>query len=312
MKLSNIVLKLNEMESLLDSLHAGDIIKPLEQVLHEVENSEMSDDFVRSTRKQLERNVQSVNNTIKLLQDAIEWHQELRTTAEPELFNNSYNLWRNEMVHDTDETILNRQLNFDIEHRKYIENRVLLYGDWKHSGLIIAPRDSNFIDHLVGLDPLYLVDERESLFENTRNKFKEAYQQRLRYLEIDERDIENPVLSNIPDGQIGYALIYNFFHYKPIEVIQRYLEELSLKIKPGGTVAFTFNDCDRYGGVALAERSFCCYTPSEYIEDYAEDAGFQVYNRQPIDQATTWIELRMPGTLTSIKGGQSLIQIKHK
>jgi predicted methyltransferase len=113
----------------------------------------------------------------------------------------------------------------------------------------------------------------------------------------------------LPDNQFGFCLVYNFFNYKPQEIINQYLTEIYQKLKPGGVVAFTFNDCDHSGAAALAERSFMCYTPGRVVLAHAQAAGFQVRQRYRMNNSTTWIELQRPGQLTSLKGGQSLAKV---
>ena len=74
-------------------------------------------------------------------------------------------------------------------------------------------------------------------------------------------------------------------------------------------MAFTFNDCDRAGGVELVERHFMCYTPGSMIVALCESLGFEIQQRYQIDASNTWLELQRPGELTSLRGGQSLAKI---
>ena len=104
----------------------------------------------------------------------------------------------------------------------------------------------------------------------------------------------------------------NFYHYKPIEIIKVYLAEIYNKLKPGGTVAFTFNNCDYASGVKLVERKFMCYTPGTLIMSWSNDIGYDLVQTYRIDSAFTWVELRKPGALSSLRGGQSLARIVAK
>jgi predicted methyltransferase len=107
-------------------------------------------------------------------------------------------------------------------------------------------------------------------------------------------------------------LVYYFFNFKPIEIIRAYMTEIYVKLKPGGTFAMTFNDCDRSGGVDLAERSFACYTPAHAVLSAATTAGFELHQSFKIDAANTWLEFRRPGQLTSLRGGQTLATVMPK
>jgi hypothetical protein len=44
----------------------------------------------------------------------------------------------------------------------------------------------------------------------------------------------------------------------------------------------------------------------------AESLGFVIQQRYDIDHANTWLEMRRPGELTSLRGGQSLAKIIAK
>jgi hypothetical protein len=84
------------------------------------------------------------------------------------------------------------------------------------------------------------------------------------------------------------------------------LTEIYSKLKPGGVLAFTFNDCDYAGATAMAERSFMCYTPGQTVLAHAHSVGYQVRQRYRMSNSTTWVELKRPGQMTSLRGGQSL------
>ena len=119
-------------------------------------------------------------------------------------------------------------------------------------------------------------------------------------------------MPTIPDNQFGFCLAYNFFNYKPIEVIEVYLKEIHAKLKPGGTVALTFNDCDRSDGTELFERSFMCYTPGHALISRIESIGYEITYNFRTDSSNTWLEIKKPGELTSMRGGQSLAKILYK
>jgi hypothetical protein len=133
----------------------------------------------------------------------------------------------------------------------------------------------------------------------------------LRTYIINEGDLDR-ILDALPEQQFGFCLIYNYFNFKPIEIIRTYLYEIYNKLKPGGTVAFTFNNCDHTGAVELTERKFMCYTPGSLVMSFCESLGYDVIQTYQIDAACTWVELRTPGALSSVRGGQSLARIVAK
>lgn len=235
--------------------------------------------------------------------------QQLIEAMQPSYFSSSYRLHDEGMVNDTDQHILDRRPILGAEVQQYIAARIALHCDWHHAALVIRPAAGEWLQWMVGSDPLYLTDIRSSLLEPSISQFTPEYQRRLRPYVLKENDTEGRVLRDIPDGQFGFCVAVNFFHYKPFEIIRLYLTEIYRKLKPGGVLAFTFNDCDLWGGVDLVERSFMCYTPGGMLRALCESLGFEITQHYLIDHSNTWLEMRRPGELTSVRGGQSLAKI---
>ena len=206
--------------------------------------------------------------------------------------------------------IIDRSLAITPETQQMLSNRIKSFVDWKYAGLIIRPGKETFIDDLVALDPLYLVDYSHSLLATARSKFNNEYQNRLRVYE--ESPVTTDVLATIPDNQLGLCLAFNFFEFTPIEVVENYLEIIFKKLRPGGTLAMTFNDCDRAHCVALVEKNFCFYTPGQRVKATAKRLKYQQQFMWTDNLNLTWLELRKPGTLSSLKGGQTLAKILSK
>ena len=228
---------------------------------------------------------------------------------QPAYFAESYRLHDQEMINDSDQLILDRTPTLDATVRNYILSRIMLHSDWHHAGMIIRPGKGEWLPVMVGSDPLYLIDMRSSLLEPSVSQFGQEYQRRLRKYLLREQDSDGRVLRDLPDSQFGFCLAIDFFHFKPFELIRLYLSEIYRKLKPGGVVAMTFNDCDRWGGVDLAERHFMCYTPGTMLTTLSQSLGFEIQQRYDIDNANTWLEMRRPGVLSSNRGGQSLAKI---
>ena len=180
-------------------------------------------------------------------------------------------------MNEINQHILNRQLVMTDETRKMLSSRISSYVDWKYAGLVIRPGKETFVDELVGLDPLYLVDYSSVLLEPALSKFNTEYQNRLRLYE--EHPSSTNILSTLPNNQMGFCLAFNFFEYTTIEVLENYLEAIFKKLRPGGTLAMTFNDCDRAHCVALTERNYCCYTPGKRVKAIAKRIGYKLWQK---------------------------------
>lgn len=215
------------------------------------------------------------------------------------------------MDFETVESILERKLPIYTEVVDQLITRIRDYNDWQHAGLIIRPGREDWIQELVACDPLYLVDTHDELLEPALLRFNDQYQRRLRTYSVKET-FNSGILDQLPNGQFGFCLIYNFFNYKPMEIIDLYLTELYAKLKPGGVIAFTFNDCDRAEGIKLFESHFTSYTPGNNIITLCQKIGYEIKNIFRLDHSCTWIEIACPGILTSIRGGQSLAKVLYK
>ena len=226
-------------------------------------------------------------------------------------FQESYRLYDQEMCNDSAEHVLNRRPVLDEETEHFLRARIQNYVDWQHPGIIIQPGLEKFVEDMVGFDPLYLIAQQHDLLVPAYERFPEEYQRRLRLYVVRE-DLDHEILEKIPNNQIGFCLVYNFFEFKPFEIVRKYLTEIYQKLKPGGTLIMTFNDCDRDKAVKLAEQHYACYTPGAMIQQFAATVGYNQVFSWNNNGPTTWLELRKPGTLTSLRGGQTLAKIVHK
>lgn len=225
----------------------------------------------------------------------------------PSYYIRSAKVYREEMCFEPNDYILNRRLTIDPTSAELLDGLIGRYADWKWPGIIFRPGREEYIDRLVALDPLYLIDQNLELLEPAVGKFHPQYQRRLRTYAVDEK--ADTLLADLPNNQFGYCFAYNYFNYKPMEVVQKYITEVLHKLRPGGVLFMTFNDCDYEHGVALAEKNFMMYTPGSKLVEYAEGLGFEVVSRHRGEADLSWLELRKSGKLRSIRAGQTLAKI---
>lgn len=204
-----------------------------------------------------------------------------------------------------------------LQGRKYsiesapFQHRLLQYNNWKYPAMIIRPGLDSFVEYMVACDPLYLVDLSHEFLKPSMDRFNERYQSRLRSYVVNE-DLDSQILKQLPDSQFGFCVAVNYFNFRPFEIIKKYLEEIYQKLKPGGVFAFTFNDCDRRSAVELVERFYCSYTPGTLIKELILSMGYEIVHVWHNDDPITWIEIRRPGNLKSLRGGQTLAKILPK
>jgi hypothetical protein len=264
------------------------------QIDQQIEIIQQQIDILESKLNQVK-----VNTKIEILEKEKFW------------FGESYKLYEKEMLNETTQYILNRREELSQSQQEFFSNRLEVYADWRYPAMIVRPGLEKFTKSLVANDPLYLIDQHYDLLVPTIDQFPANYQKRLRTYVVNERG-RNPILQKIPNNQFGLCLVYNFFNYRPFEVIKQWLLEIKSKLRPGGILIMTINDCDRYKAVQLVEQYYACYTPGYLILDMAKSIGFEIVYTHNDDGPSTWIELQNPGKLTSLKAGQTLAKIVSK
>lgn len=320
MKLSELVAYKNQLDLLSSKPIWSSTDIALSKITHTVASHEIQ---INQMAKQLIDHKSSLAHTFDLFeQDLVELKNQLSALiveAEKPMFQQSYSLYEeanqqinsDELYYENIEYVLNRRLEVDEASYQVLLGRLLRYTDWHYAAMIMHPGRESFINHMVANDPLYLVDENYDLLKPVAEQFNESYRNRLRLSTVVE-NLDNPMLTKIPNGQLGVCLAYNFFNHKPFEIIKLYLTEIYQKLKPGGTLIMTFNDCDRYKAVMLVEQFYAAYTPGIMLRSWAEHVGFEETFSYHNDGPWTWIEFRKPGELTSLRGGQALAKIVPK
>jgi hypothetical protein len=177
--------------------------------------------------------------------------------------------------------------------------------------MVIRPAQSPGLESLVAFDPLYLVDTHEDLLDPMKSLFTPEYQRRLRYYTIKEYT-ETDIFTNLPHNQFGLVYAFYYFDFKSFEIIVKYLDEVFLLLRTGGAFLFSFNDCDQWRAVASAENNFHCYTPGRLILQHARARGYEIIHTHSVLSGTTWVEMKKPGVLDSMRGAQALAGVFKK
>jgi hypothetical protein len=309
MKLREIVAYINLLDSLSMDAECNEAVRLLDSILHIVTNHSLQLDMFSNTLtndfKTISGGVNAFRFTLERLKQKL--YDEV-AIQEPEYFRESKRMFDHDTPYETNEYILNRRLGIDPDSNILLRSHLRSLGDWRLPGLILRPGRETFIEDMVPLDPLYLVDHHEELLKPSVDSFTPEYQQRLRKYIVDDRQ-DGAILADLPQGQFGLVFAYNYFNFRPIELIQKYLTELYAVMRPGGTLIMTYNNCDRAQGVGLAERGFMCYTPKRHIQQHAESVGFESTFEHNGLGDLSWLEFVKPGDITSIRGGQTLAKL---
>lgn len=202
------------------------------------------------------------------------------------------------------------QVNPLFRNEKDIEQyiaRIQLHASWQYPGAVIRPLNGEFMPYLTPADPLYVLDVDPKLWEPTKQLFTPQYQRRLRYKIIKE-EIDVLVGRRLPAGQLGFVLVNNFFNYRHFELIQRYMTELFDVLRPGGVVMFTYNNCDLPDACVNFEQNAACYTPASLLRPMLESLDYEI--QAQYDNGVSWLEVKKPGTLSTLRGGQTIGVVK--
>lgn len=200
-----------------------------------------------------------------------------------------------------------RVMNFNPGVEDIIRARIGQYVSWETPGLEIGPGDGKWTECLVSQDPLYLVDIHQEFLNSTADKFNPAYRPRLRKYLTKGFD-----LRSLPREQMGFVFSWNVFNYLTLSMIEKYLTEIKMVMRPGGILMFSFNNCDLYKSVEMFERTFMTFVPSSELLKITKRLGFELVTCQNADTHISWVELRKPGKLETNRAGQTLGKIIDK
>ncbi len=220
----------------------------------------------------------------------------------------SWDMWdggeRNELSYG----ILKRRRILDPITQVILGERLKIKTSWQWPALIFRPTKAWHIDSLVSCDPLYMIDTDQDLIDATNDWWNPDYQRRLCKYVFTESATDS-MLGQLPISQFGLVYVPYFFDFRPVEMIEKYLAEIQGLVRPGGHVLFTYNNCDTVSGAQLFERHSGSYAPARLLRPMIETMGFEIIYEFSDVSGMSWMELKKPGELTSIRAGQALAAV---
>lgn len=204
----------------------------------------------------------------------------------------------------------NRKLLINDTTRADIVNLIREKTDWKFPALEIGPGDGEWTGYLVAADPLYLLDIHQEFLDSTTGKFNEFYRRRLRpYLIGDSVDKSDFDLSILPVNQFGFIFSWNVFNYFPEYETKLMLSQCYELLRPGGSMIFSYNNCDLTSCAEFAEQGFRSWMTEEILVKLCKEIGFDIIKHVSPEETFSWIEIKKPGTLKTVKAHQVLGKI---
>lgn len=337
-KLRELVKFRNELVEKLDQLDLDEDIENKIRLLSilSFENSNstyLTDvDVATTAYKSLQEQARTVKN--KLKESISKVNEELYSYASTEYTSDFY------QKNFAEEGIKNH-LTLTVNLEDKITSRITQYCDWHYPGLLIMPRSKNLIDLMVGCDPLYLTsqfvstlwelapdmgqDKHDSVTEqleafesreiyNLKEMIAEyplVYQRRVRLYSIKDRDFRI-----LPREQFGFILCWDTFDYLTYDIIKQYIQEVFKMLRPGGVFMFSYTNCELTESADKVEswNASCCF--SSWLSDLFTEIGYELiaFHDSPIEgeklSYISWVEVRKPGELKTIKYHQSMGEIR--
>jgi len=199
------------------------------------------------------------------------------------------------------------------ETKKKFVGAMLKYVNFKWPGMEIGPITGELTKNIVALDPLYLADNNENRFDKIKKIWNNLYQRRLRYYVLDD-NVDNP-LQAFPKNQFGFIVSVDWFNYKPQSIIERYVQAAFGLLRPGGVLLFTYNNCNYPKAVDKVDEMQYSYTNGNTLKQFCKSIGFDIVSsydgEKEINWCVSWLEIKKPGKLTSLRGGQNLAAINQ-
>lgn len=263
--------------------------------------SEMLDGLIKDYRD-IRSNIQTPTNRVIEIVDEI--NKEISSKSSHFFLNN----YEEELNYEDPDNIRRvRVMYIPGQIHQDVESRINLYSDWKYPGLEIGCRDGEWTKYLVACDPLYLVDTHQDFLDKTINQYQAEYQRRLRTYLINNNDY-----GTLPQKQFNFVFSWNYFNYKSLETMKHTLKQVYNLLKPGGVFMFSYNNGDLPSAAAYAESYFMSYMPKSMLLPLAQNLGFEILLSRDYEPAVSWLEIRKPGELSTVKGHQALGTILKK
>ena len=193
--------------------------------------------------------------------------------------------------------------------KETIISRIQLHTNWRYPALEIGCRDGEWTGYMVAADPLYITDQYRDFLESTLNQFTPEYQQRLR-----EYLVRDANFGALPQAQFAFVFCWNFLNYRSLDTIKEYVKSVRDLLRPGGVFMFSYNNGDRHEQAGYAEGHWMSYMPKSMLIPMCESLGLEILHSEDTRNegtAVSWIEIRKPGELATVKAHQVLGEIKR-
>jgi len=208
-----------------------------------------------------------------------------------------------------------------------IRRKIKSHCDWHYPGLQLCPTSTDWIDCMVGTDPLYITCHRTvnkfndavlipfTGIEDIINTYPPEYQRRIRIYNIENQDF-----SALPERQFGCIACCEFLNLFDIDIIKQYINRFCDLLRPGGILIcnLQFTSNPNLTTNLLVDPDYFKYAAGLILQNIFNEAGYVINSLINIsDESNNWvytvlIEAHKPGILTTTKAHQVLGSIIEK
>jgi len=263
-------------------------------------------------RAYIEQLVQHYDRVIDLVQAPIADHRAKIAALDQQitdlshvLYANSYNIEERDGGVDNIRGIRNMVVYDDVND--VVLRRIRQYTSWQYPALEIGCRDGEWTQHLVAADPLYIMDKYQEFLDSTNSRFSPEYQGRLRKYKLNNYDF-----SALPEKQFSFIFSWNHFNYISLDTLTEVLKKMPQLLRPGGVFMFSYNDGDDPAGVGMAENFGQTYVPKSILIPTCKSVGLEIVGEFHMNPNVNWLEVKLPGTLSTVKAHQVLGKIQRR
>lgn len=201
----------------------------------------------------------------------------------------------------------NRRIRMYEDTEQVIKQKIMLYTNWRYPALEIGCRDGEWTQFLVASDPLYIMDQHTEFLDTATAQFPAQYQSRIRKYPLKNYDF-----SALPKNQFAFVFSWGHFNFTSLDTTTQVLKQLRELMRPGGVFLFSYNDGDTPAGAGMAENMAATYLPKSILIPTCESIGFEVVADCNHGPNVTWLEIKKPGVLHTVKAHQVLGEIKNR
>jgi len=263
-----------------------------------------------NTQKLIQENLDSLYND---LNSFIEQLEDMISKLETDYHDKSVKislLDQDKSIETKEHHYIHGDLFIDSVKEKFV-GTMLKHINFKWSGMELGPVTGELTKNIVALDPLYIADNNAERFSKIKQLWNTLYQGRLRYYVLDDW-IDNP-LQALPQNQLGFIVAVDWFNFKPQAIIESYVQSAFDILSPGGVMLFTYNNCNYPKAIDKVDKMQYSYTNGKTLKQFCKSVGFEIVSsydgEKEVDWCVSWLEIKKPGKLTSLRGGQNLAAI---